>query len=121
MDMQIDRPSRFLDWAVGTFGDVALNPGERLMRFVEEAVELAIACDMPRETVEKITARVYARGPGNIEQETAQCQVTLELLAKVLHIDLDWAATKEFQRVQAIPKEEWERRHAAKVAVGIAK
>jgi hypothetical protein len=121
MDTQIDRPSRFLAWAHETFGDVALDPTERLMRFVEEAVELAVACDLPRERLEKIIERVYSRGPGNIEQEAAQCQVTLELWAKALRFDLDAAATKEFYRVQSIPKEEWARRHAAKVAVGIAR
>lgn len=122
MDTQIDRPSRFLTWACETFSvEVAMNPAERLMRFVEEAVELAVAYDMPQETMEKIVERVYSRSPGNIKQETAQCQVTLELLAHVLRIDLDGAATEEFQRVQSIPKEEWERRHSAKVALGIAR
>ncbi len=122
MDSSYDRPSRFLAWACDTFTpEVAANPVERLMRFVEEAVELAIACDLPRETVEKIVTRVYARGPGNIEQETAQCQVTLEMLAKVLNLDLDGASNREFERVQAIPKEEWSRRHSAKVTLGIAR
>lgn len=122
MDMSYDRPSRFLAWACETFTEeVAMNPGERLMRFLEEAVELVHACDMPRETVEKIVARVYGKEPGNIEQETAQCQVTLELLAKVIRVDLEAAATKEFERVQAIPKEEWSRRHSAKVQLGIAR
>ncbi len=121
MDTQIDRPTRFLEWAVTTFGDVALNPAERLMRFVEEAVELAYASEMPRETMGKIIDRVYARHQGNIELEAAQCQVTLELLAKVWRIDLDKVATDEFYRVQSIPKEEWARRHGAKVALGIAR
>jgi NTP pyrophosphatase (non-canonical NTP hydrolase) len=121
MDTSIDRPSRFLEWAVNTFGDVALNPGERVMRFVEEAVELASACEMPRETMDKIVSRVYSRDGGNIQQEAAQCQVTLELLAKVFKIDLENAATEEFYRVRSIPKEEWERRHSAKVKLGIAR
>lgn len=122
MDANIDRSSRFLAWACETFtADIAMNPAERLMRFVEEAVELAFSCDMPLETVEKIVTRVYSRGPGNIEQEAAQCQVTLELWAKVAKLDLEWAATREFERVQSIPKEEWERRHAAKVKLGIAR
>jgi NTP pyrophosphatase (non-canonical NTP hydrolase) len=121
MDTQVDRPSRCLIWACETFGaEVAMNPAERLMRFIEEAIELANACDMPRETMEKIVDRVYSRGPGNIKQEAAQCQVTLELFAKVMRIDLDAAATEEFQRVQSIPKEEWERRHSAKIVLGIA-
>ena len=121
MDSQIDRPSRFLAWAHETFGDVALNPAERSMRFTEEAIELALACNMPRDTLDSIITRVYARPQGNIQMEVAQCQVTLELLSKVLRIDLDAAATEEFQRVQSIPKEDWEKRHAAKVAIGIAR
>jgi hypothetical protein len=44
MDMQIDRPSRFLMWAHETFGNVALDPRERALRFTEEAVELAHGC-----------------------------------------------------------------------------
>lgn len=91
------------------------------MRFVEEVIELAHACDMPLATVDKIIARVYGKNPGNIEQEVAQCQVTFELLAKVLKIDLEVVAAKEFERVQAVPKEEWKRRHSAKVALGIAR
>lgn len=98
-----------------------MNPAERSMRFTEEAIELALACSMPRETLDSIVARVYARPQGNIQMEAAQCQVTLELLAKVLRIDLEAAATEEFYRVQSISKEEWGRRHAAKVAIGIAK
>lgn len=121
MDTQIDRPTRFLAWAHETFGDIALDPAERTMRFVEEAIELAMACNMPRATVEKIVDRVYTRRQGCIDVEVAQCQVTLELLAKVQRIDLDAVATEEFYRVQSIPKEEWSRRHGAKVALGIAR
>lgn len=122
MDSSYDRPSRFLAWARETFtAQVAMNPAERMMRFVEEAIELANACDVPRVTVERIVNRVYERSPGNIEQEAAQCQVTLELWAKVAKLDLERAATREFERVQAIPKEEWTRRHGAKVVLGIAR
>lgn len=52
--------------------------------------------------------------------EAGQAQVTLELFAKSQLIDLEVEADREFFRVQKIPKEEWLRRHAAKVALGIA-
>lgn len=116
-----DRPSRFLDWAHKTFGDVALDPRERVLRFLEEAVELAHAMNVSLATTDKILWRVYARQPGEPQREIGQALATLELLAKSMNVDADAEATKEFERVQAIPKEEWARRHGAKVALGIAR
>lgn len=121
MDMQIDRPSRALMWAVETFGDVALDRHERALRFVEESIELAEAMCLTSSELQAIIVRVYNRPSGNVPRELGQCQMTLEVLAKSIGVDLDQEATKEFQRVQDIPKDEWSRRHAAKVAIGIAK
>jgi NTP pyrophosphatase (non-canonical NTP hydrolase) len=116
----IDRPSRFLNWAHETFGDVALDPRERVLRFLEEAVELAQSLGVSMDTTDALVARVYRRAPGDPVREIGQALATLELLAKAAKIDADAEATKEFYRVQKIPKEEWARRHAAKVAIGIA-
>lgn len=121
MDTSIDRPSRFLDWAVRTFGAVALDPSERAMRFVEEALELAHAIGLEHETVAAISQRVYLRDRGKVAREVGQSMVTLELLAKAIGIDAEDEATKEFYRVQSIPQAEWDRRHSAKVSIGIAK
>jgi NTP pyrophosphatase (non-canonical NTP hydrolase) len=115
-----DRPSGALDWAVKMFGPVALDAKERAMRFVEEATELAHALHIPRATVEALVERVYGRERGDVAREVGQSQMTLELLAKAINIDLDAEADKEFFRIQSIPKEEWTRRHQAKVALGIA-
>lgn len=120
MDTQIDRPGRFLDWAVETFGHVALDPRERTLRFVEEAIELAHAMGVDIDTIDAIGDRVYRRPAGEPLKEIGQSLATLELLAKALGIDADAEATKEFYRVQSVPKEEWARRHGAKVALGIA-
>lgn len=120
MDTQIDRPSRFLAWAIDTFVAVATNPRERAMRFVEEAVELAHACSIDEATMRAIVARVYARLPGEVPKEMGQALATLELLAKIVDVDLDDEATREFYRVQSVPKEEWAKRHGAKVSLGIA-
>ena len=120
MDTQIDRPGRFLAWARETFGEIALDPRERTLRFVEEAIELAHASDVDHVTLQAIIKRVYARPAGGVPKEMGQALATLELLAKATGIDADAEATKEFYRVQSIPKDEWERRHSAKVAIGIA-
>lgn len=121
MDTQIDRPARFLAWAHETFGDIALDPEERTLRFVEEAIELAHASGVLHVTLQAIVRRVYAREPGAIPREIGQSLATLELLAKAIGLDADAEASKEFHRVQSIPKEEWARRHGAKVALGIAR
>lgn len=120
MDTQIDRPTHFLNWAHQTFGDIALDPRERVLRFLEEAVELAQSLHVSMDTTDALVARVYRREPGDPVREMGQALATLELLAKAANIDADAEATKEFYRVQSIPKEEWERRHSAKVALGIA-
>lgn len=121
MDTQIDRPSRFLKWAHDIFGDIALDHQERTNRFVEEAIELAHAMGIEAATVSAITERVYSRPAGAAPQEMGQALATLELLAKATGMDADMLATREFHRVQSIPREEWARRHAAKVALGIAR
>lgn len=121
MDTQIDRPGRALIWAVEMFGDIALDRRERVMRFVEEAIELAEAMSLTSSELQAIMVRVYNRPSGNVARELGQCQVTLECLARAIGVDLEDEATKEFHRIQSIPKAEWERRHAAKVAIGIAK
>ena len=121
MDTQIDRPSHWLQWAHETFGDVALDPYERALRFVEEAVELAQAIGLDANEVSAIIGRVYARPAGDVQREVGQCLACFETLARVLKVDSDHEATAELARVKAIPREEWARRHGAKVALGIAR
>lgn len=116
----IDRPSCALMWAEQTFGPIALNHEERALRFVEEAIELANALNVSHVALQAIVARVWNKSPGNVERELGQAQLTLELLSKAIGISADDEAMKEFYRIQSVPKEEWARRHAAKVAIGIA-
>jgi hypothetical protein len=114
------RPEAFLAWAVDTFGPVAKLRSERLMRFLEEAVELAHADHMERSTLDAIANRVYSRPRGDARKEIGQAQATLETLAENIGESASELAQAEFLRVQAIPRTEWERRHAAKQAIGIA-
>lgn len=121
MDSSFDRPYRALQWAQKTFGDIALDPRERTLRFLEEAIEVANAMGIEPETVQAVVTRTYERHQGAINREIGQAQLTLELLSKVLKVDQDHEATEEFYRIQKVPQAEWERRHAAKVALGIAR
>lgn len=116
----LDRPGHWLNWARAMFGEVALDPRERTLRFIEEAVELAQAMEIDAATLAAIVERVYRRPAGSVAREIGQCQATFECLARVLGVDSDQEATAELARVKAIPKEEWARRHSAKIALGIA-
>jgi len=114
------RPSAFLNWASETFGVVALRRDERAGRFLEEAIELAHAAGLPIGTVSRLTERVYARPAGDLAREIGQAAATLEMFAENEGLSATNEASREFDRVQAIPKEEWAARHAAKVKLGIA-
>lgn len=114
------RPRDFLAWAVDMFGPVAKLRGERLMRFVEEALELAHADEMGRATLDAIANRVYSRAPGQITKEIGQAQACLEAYCENIGESASDLAEIELQRVRQIPRDEWQRRHTAKQAIGIA-
>lgn len=114
-----ERAARHIEWAIEMFGDIALNPRERALRFAEEALELAQTIGVDPAQLHAIIDRVYARPPGDTLREVGQCVVTLESFAHVARIDADAEAEREYARVQSIPKDEWQRRHRAKQAQGI--
>lgn len=117
---QGSRPRDFLAWAVEMFGPVAKLRSERLMRFVEEAIELAHAEGMEQEVLGKIYHRVYSRPRGDTPKEIGQAQACLETFAENIGLSSADEAEREWQRVQGIPREEWTRRHSIKQAMGIA-
>lgn len=118
--MNLGRAHHLLAWAERTFGNIALDPRERAMRFFEEACELAQSCRVGNMELRAILERVLSREPGNPGREFGQTLTTLELLALVANCDMDREASDEMHRVMTIPQYEWDRRHAAKVALGIA-
>ncbi len=109
-----------LDWAVATFGTLATKRQERAMRFLEEAMELAQAERVGPDTANIILERVYSRPAGSVAEEVGQAQMTLALLAANIGLDAEAEGEREFLRVKTIPQEEWDRRHNAKVALGMA-
>lgn len=86
----------------------------------EEAIELAHAEGMERDVFNRIADRVYSRPAGDTPKEIGQAQACLETFAENIGLSSDGEAQREWERVQNIPADEWGRRHAAKVAVGIA-
>lgn len=115
-----ERPRLWLEWATDMFGEVARDPRERALRFLEESVELAQSLGIDDAATSAVIRRVYARPPGDLVREFGQVQACFEMLALVSGVDVDAEVSAEFDRVRSIPRDEWERRYAAKCALGIA-
>lgn len=97
--------SRVGNWVNETFGtEVASDKKERIIRFLEEATELAQSIGMPKDVVSKIVDYVYSRPVGEIEQEIGGVCVTLAALANAFEISLIKTQEKELERVEAIDK-----------------
>lgn len=87
------------EWMLKCFDkEVARDKVERARRFLEEALELMQACDMPREDVLILLDYVYNRPKGEVAQETAGTLITLHALASCHLIDVDLAFENELKR-----------------------
>lgn len=110
-----------LKWAKVTFGaETADVTGERIRRFLEEALELAQAVGLDQEVAQNMVEYVYARPAGNVNQEIGQVGVSLLALAEHLHINAEQEELTEFQRITSLPAEHWQSRQNAKAGKGIA-
>ncbi len=115
------RPKQILDWAISTFGVIAILKDERASRFLEEALELAQAQGLREAIAETILARVYARKPGDVETEIGQALLTLECLAENLGLCADELAGREFDRIQKLPRDYFVRRQNVKAEDGVGR
>ncbi len=73
---------------------------QRVHRFIEEAVELAQACEIPQHEVERLVGYVYGRPVGEPSQELGGTVITLAALAEALGLSAEDAALTELERVE---------------------
>jgi NTP pyrophosphatase (non-canonical NTP hydrolase) len=112
---------RARDFVERAFGHpVFVSVHERVRRILEEAVELCQAEDLPLPQVMDITHKVYARPKGKPEQELAGVAVTAFAYAELLGLQLLHLADLELARVEALPTEHFQKRHAEKIALGMS-
>lgn len=116
----VGTPAAVLQWAVDSFGSIALNRDERAARMAEEAIEVAQVEGVPLEVMQRITARVYSRPVGELGQEVGGLVLGLYALAANAGVDIDAEFKREFDRVLSKPRDWWTRKHAEKVAAGTA-
>ena len=111
---------KLLQWAVDVFGDIALEPEERALRFVEEALEVA-QIHLARDQVDAMVTRVFNREPGKIGKEIGQAAMTLKMLAQAVGVSVDEEIGAEFQRVSSRHIDEWHQRQNDKADMGLGK
>jgi len=108
-------------WVKRVFGGaVANHVGERALRLVEEAAEVAQSLEVPMELLEKVIARVYSREPGKVRSEIGGVSVTLLALSELVGVQVDAAETEEIERIFGLDEDVFRKKQAEKVAAGTA-
>lgn len=107
-------------WCIDVYGAVAYDKRERVMRVIEETVELAQAEGVNIGDIMRVCYRTYARPPGDTPTEVADIVLTLMSLAENAHIDIDKEATRVMDECLSKPPEYYQEKYAAKVKAGIA-
>lgn len=116
-----ERQKTVMEWVRATFGaGIASSRPERAARFLEEAIELAQADGMDRKTAERILGHVYAKPVGNIANEVGGVGVTLLAYCAAAGVSAEDEERKEVATLLAKDAEYYRKRHAAKVAAGVA-
>ncbi len=89
-------------WMHEVFGDkIATDMLERIMRFLEEAIELAQAEGMTQEEVSRVVKYVFGREVGECNQEVGGCIVTLAAYCSKKKLSLQDEASREFNRINS--------------------
>ena len=87
-------------WVVECFGpEVAMDPAERMRRFLEEGLELAQSLGASRAMVDQIAEYVFDREPGAPGQEIGGAMMTLAALCSAHGFDMLAEGRAELARI----------------------
>lgn len=113
---------RVASWIQATLGEEsATNGPERVLRLVEEALELAQACRVDREALHRLIDYVYERPVGEPAGEIAGVMVTLYGAASALGVLAQVAFENELKRIwqpevmARVRRRQAEKREATKI------
>jgi hypothetical protein len=91
--------TRVKQWLDSCFSqEVISDKAERNRRFIEEAIELVQACEMPKEAIHAMVEHIYSRPVGEKAQEVGGVEVSLSALCTAHGIDTDHARETELTR-----------------------
>jgi NTP pyrophosphatase (non-canonical NTP hydrolase) len=114
------RQQEILSWACKTFGEsIATDPGERIRRFIEEALELSQAAGIDKAAIIELVDYVFSRPAGDPKKEIGQVGITLLAYAQLIGISADTAEFEEAIRITEKDPAYFQDRQNAKANVGI--
>lgn len=89
-------------WLRYVFGPhAAEHKVTRAIKFLEEALELAQACGISKDSARHVTNMVYSNAPGAIAQEIGGTVITLAALSHALGYDYTAEGLAEMKRVES--------------------
>jgi NTP pyrophosphatase (non-canonical NTP hydrolase) len=92
--------SRVQPWLMACFGkSIAYDETERNHRFLEEALELAQACDCTESEAHQLVEYVFNRPIGDKPQEVGGVMVTLAALCLAHDMDMHQSGETELSRI----------------------
>ena len=107
-------------WAVRSFGPAhVIDTPTRVLRIVEEAIELCQAVGVPQDKVDLCTHTVYRRPPGDPIQEVGGILLTTNILCAAIEAEPDDILEKELARVLSKPPEHFAKRNQEKIDAGL--
>jgi hypothetical protein len=94
-----DFQRRVESWLTACFSpEIGFEPGERMHRFLEEALELAQASGCSREEARMLLDYVFSRPPGRPAEEAGGVLVTLAGLCSAIGVNMTNASEAELAR-----------------------
>ncbi len=111
---------RISTWVVEMFGEESLSDkDERVLRVLEEALELAQALGITREKASSLADRVYSRPVGEPVQKVSGVGITIFAMAESLGVDALQVMETEYARISDPNlKTKILKKHLDKVAAG---
>lgn len=108
------------NWGVAAFGPRHMTSKyERALRMLEEAMELAQACEVSKEKAMLSLDYVYARPVGDAYTELGDVLMTTLALTSNLNYDADDVLTSRFMIVTSKPFEKYAARNQEKIDAGL--
>lgn len=112
-----ERQMVVFDWGRCAFGEAQMaDKIVRAARMIEEAAELAQACDLPKDYAQRALDHIYSRPAGDPKQEAGGVGVTLMALCQTLGLSADECERVEVARCLSKPIEHFAARNQVKVS-----
>jgi hypothetical protein len=109
-----------VDWGYRCFGmDHIVDKRVRALRCAEEAVELAQACFVDKDTVLKMVDMIYDRPMGDPKQEIGGVLITAAVIANAFESTAHDLMLKELRRVLDKSPKQFALRNMEKVLMGL--